>query len=1049
MTAASGTDDRIDILGPCVVTTRADARPLTGKPLHVLSILIAASPSWVSHESLIEEVWSDRSDSVTRGALHQAITRLRKRLGALEAAVLSSDAGYRFETSRIRIDVTEFSDHETHIYADLAEQRQPDLDRLLLAEELWTGRPFEGVDDLPRVNLYVRQLNDRRLSLLERTLSADVEWSSAPDLSHLLSARCEDEPYRESLWLLLARMHGRHGRIVEAIRTLDAFRTNLAELGMAPTRHVSKYEAELFGSQADDHAPASIRGGVQVGDPNVLRSFWTVPQRGRAAEMRIALQAFADEHRSASVIISGPAGLGKTHMVAALAKKHEANGGALWFHGFEPSGSRVPPADPEALPDGAGMLAIYEDLHWADSEELGQLGSVLLKPQNGLTTILTGRPNEGAWESWLDRMGRSIKAVTVTLHGLDRPAIEAMASDLGAEPDRFPTEQLWRLTAGNPFLICESVRTHLETGSIGHDGSIGGAGAQLIRSRIASQSSTVIELLEWIAVAGGVVDLDVLVHVTHRSRLEIATALDDAVTRGLLREVAPGILQLCHDLLRGELLARLSLTRRSTLHREIAAALMSSSQPESRENALRHTLATGDTSSNQEASDAALALAEMAVAEEAWERADALAKRAIDLAAPGKVSALSRSRAHLVSGHAAEAVNAMAPTRAAAVASFAAAIEAASEEAMISAAALSVLALSPGEPLVPMIELLEQILASEELGSATRSALEEVRTVHLVTALQDGTQPDPRQHRRSRPAEPSSDTSTEHQDLILQCRLLSGAGLPDAASQLSLADRRVSLNPDPTARRMNALLHRLTRRISIAQRRGVEADLQEITDLAVALSHRDLLSVTSQIRGALSMADGDYASAARHVAAGLAICGDHPVNAEIGIVQQWWLSLIDDPSSTIDMSIGIAAASPHRPVMAAMAAYNYALLGDRRRSLQLLEQTNPLDGSKSLPRDVAFSIGVAGSLHVACATGSTKYIDRLLPMMRPFDGQLIFAVGFAFPFGAAARSIAIAQAARGEKPAARHTFARALALESAFDAPGLVAQTELAMETWL
>jgi hypothetical protein len=286
-------------------------------------------------------------------------------------------------------------------------------------------------------------------------------------------------------------------------------------------------------------------------------------------------------------------------------------------------------------------------------------------------------------------------------------------------------------------------------------------------------------------------------------------------------------------------------------------------------------------------------------------------------------------------------------------------------------------------------------------------------------------------------------------DVITRCRLLIGEGLSDIGTQLSLANQRVSRHFGPTTERLDSLLHRTTRLIAGGDRPGVDRDVQAMIDLAIELDHRDFLTIGSQIRGALAMADGRVEDAHQHVTAAMSLCGDHPINVEIGLVQQWWMAMNADPVETVELSVGIAEANPHRPVMAGMAALNHCLVGEHEQGQVILEAILPLDREQLLPVDVTYVVGLAGFLRVACEVRSLRHLDRLEPALQAYDGQLIFAVGFAFPFGSVARYLAIAAATRGDKAKAQAKFERALALETQFGGSALVADTERAMEQWL
>ncbi|MEU3623016.1 helix-turn-helix transcriptional regulator [Amycolatopsis coloradensis] len=248
--------------------------------------------------------------------------------------------------------------------------------------------------------------------------------------------------------------------------------------------------------------------------PLLLRS-GSAPMVGRDAELAVLLDAV--EHAPSVVFVEGPAGVGKTRLVAEFAAAVRARGvrvlvgacqplpepfpygvlfdclsqcgdhlddpgpvtGALRDHLPELAGL-LPPA-PRALGDpdaerhrifravhellrslGATVL-VLEDLHWADEETRWVLRFVLASPPPGLSIVTTYRREDlptVAPFGYPSHVPHGVTGVNLVLGPLGVADVRAMIDALVAEEvtsDRF-AEAVLRETAGIPFMVEETVR---------------------------------------------------------------------------------------------------------------------------------------------------------------------------------------------------------------------------------------------------------------------------------------------------------------------------------------------------------------------------------------------------------------------------------------------------------------------------------------------------------------------------------------------------------------------------------------------------------------
>ena len=113
------------------------------------------------------------------------------------------------------------------------------------------------------------------------------------------------------------------------------------------------------------------------------------------------------------------------------------------------------------------VLAVWEDLHWADPSTLELLGLVLDQvPTTRMLTLLTCRPE--FHPSWTSRS----HLTQVTLTRLGRPQVEAMITSLtgGKALPAAVVEQVVAKTDGVPLFVEELVKMLLESGLVREEG---------------------------------------------------------------------------------------------------------------------------------------------------------------------------------------------------------------------------------------------------------------------------------------------------------------------------------------------------------------------------------------------------------------------------------------------------------------------------------------------------------------------------------------------------------------------------------------------------
>ena len=332
---------------------------------------------------------------------------------------------------------------------------------------------------------------------------------------------------------------------------------------------------------------------------------------GRAAELaevtgRIATAA---EGRGGLLLLSGPAGIGKTRTVeeavagapavawgrcvddpgappfwpwrrvlralpGVRAVVTEALAGVEGAADLEAARFALVATTTEALLDAAepdGLVVVLEDLHWADTTSLRLLRHLAGElARSRLLVIGTYRDPAGPAG---DRLDEALPDL------LRHPATRALALAPLTEDDvrtflpaatTDAVRAAHRRSGGNPLYL-RAVARAPETGTGDPDAEL----RHLVRATLTALPPAVLDLLDSAAVLGEEVDADRLAAATARSPEDVRAGLDAAVRAGVLTAVPdlPGRRRFVHAVVRDAIYADLSPSRREELHRRAAEGL--------------------------------------------------------------------------------------------------------------------------------------------------------------------------------------------------------------------------------------------------------------------------------------------------------------------------------------------------------------------------------------------------------------------------------------------------------------------------------------------
>jgi DNA-binding CsgD family transcriptional regulator len=225
----------------------------------------------------------------------------------------------------------------------------------------------------------------------------------------------------------------------------------------------------------------------------------------------------------------------------------------------------------EHLADHTPIVLVIEDLHWADQSTWDLLLFILANAsETRLTTLVTHRdlPVGHALRGPLGEVARLAHVTRCPLEGLRRADVAVQFAALaGAPPSREETDEVMRLSSGNPLFVEAAVDL------VGHQGAELGHNQQLLLVPIERLPRDTQSIIRIVAVGGSSVLHKTLVLVSGRDEPAVEQALRPAIESRLLVTTPDGY-RFRHDLIARLVHDELLLpSERARLHRLFAEAI--------------------------------------------------------------------------------------------------------------------------------------------------------------------------------------------------------------------------------------------------------------------------------------------------------------------------------------------------------------------------------------------------------------------------------------------------------------------------------------------
>src|ERR671914_14686 len=415
----------IRLLGP--VELELGDRPATlGGPKQraVLSLLALTANTTVSVDRLIEGLWGEDQPASAAKMVQLYVSQLRKLLRENGGAeIVTHGRGYELRLDPDAVDAARFE----RLIAEASRGRDNGGagEAAPGALALWGGPPLADLIDEPFAMAEARRLEELRLAALELAIESDLDAGRHREVSGRLDSLVAEHPLRERLHGLRMLALYRAGRQAEALEAYGAARAALVEqVGAEPGPDLRRlHEAILRQDPALELAAPELPPELTP-EPPVLG--------GRAAELERLQAAWRAARRGAGrvLLVHGPGGVGKTRLVAELARELHAEG-AGEVAGAARSSLLIVLAYCDDAPSATvSHLARELEARGAERVPLGPLGT------DGVREIVAMYAGERAASAPLERLTEASEGLPRRVHEVvaewaDREAVQRVGARAG------------------------------------------------------------------------------------------------------------------------------------------------------------------------------------------------------------------------------------------------------------------------------------------------------------------------------------------------------------------------------------------------------------------------------------------------------------------------------------------------------------------------------------------------------------------------------------------------------------------------------------------
>jgi DNA-binding SARP family transcriptional activator len=254
---------RFRVLGPLEVEREGAPVEILGQRQRaVLTMLLLEPNRLVPFDRIVDRLWGERPPRTATTSVHNAISQLRRALGA--HVVETRAPGYLVHVESGALDAAEFERLLAEARDASAEERRRLLDEAIA---LWRGPALADVQDESFAQGEIRRLDELRLTAIEDRLDLRLQNGEHGEVAGELEGLLAEQPHRERLVAQLMLARYRSGRQADALEAYHRARRALDELGLEPTRELQDlHGAILRQERALQPASATAAPGDHTAD---------------------------------------------------------------------------------------------------------------------------------------------------------------------------------------------------------------------------------------------------------------------------------------------------------------------------------------------------------------------------------------------------------------------------------------------------------------------------------------------------------------------------------------------------------------------------------------------------------------------------------------------------------------------------------------------------------------------------------------------------------------------------------------------------------------
>ena len=301
------------------------------KQRSVVAMLALHANATLSGDELIDGLWGEDPPPSAAKNLQLYVSRLRKTLadGDAGAEIITRGRGYELRLPGASVDALRFE----RLVQDASRESASAAGAngsARAALELWRGAPLADVASEPFAAPEIGRLEELHLRALELAIDAELAAGRHDEVTAQLEELIAEEPLRERLHaqrMLALYRAGRQADALEAYR--EARATLIEQIGIEPGPELQSLQAAVLAQDPSLDAPPSIMElPVQLEGGSPLLA-------GRERELRWLRKRWEEAGGGGVVcgLVWGPAGIGKTRLVAELARELQREGAAVLYAG--------------------------------------------------------------------------------------------------------------------------------------------------------------------------------------------------------------------------------------------------------------------------------------------------------------------------------------------------------------------------------------------------------------------------------------------------------------------------------------------------------------------------------------------------------------------------------------------------------------------------------------------------------------------------------------------------------------------------------------------